>query len=182
MRRGSTEGFTLIELIVVIVIVAIVALTAAPQFLSFQSDARSSAIKGLSSALRTGSDFVHSKAVIERLDSGSTEMEINGKLIRLRGGYPRVAANCNRFTADLEYWVDLTLSATCLGSESEQADWHGVVSANQFHFFPQGYDDVSQNCFVTYTTASQRIDEDGDGDLEWVDTDSANIEYETSGC
>ncbi|WP_394243813.1 type II secretion system protein [Vibrio astriarenae] len=176
MTRNSMRGFTLIELLVVIVVLAILAVIAAPRFLNLQSDARSSIVQGLSAALRTGSDLVHAKAVIEGVDSGSDEIEIDGYLLSIRSGYPRVAANCERFTSDLRYWVDMQLKTTCSDTVQGEAEWYGEVSRNQFYFFPVGYDQLSQGCYIIYTTASERVNG------EWSDADSASIEYDTSGC
>jgi len=47
----NQKGFTLIELIIVIVVLGILAVTAAPQFINFSSDARTSTVKGLKGAM-----------------------------------------------------------------------------------------------------------------------------------
>ena len=51
MKRN---GFTLIELVVVIVILGILAAIAAPKFMDLQTDARISALNGLSGAIKSG--------------------------------------------------------------------------------------------------------------------------------
>ena len=48
----NQKGFTLIELIIVIVVLGILAVTAAPQFVDFSTDAKSSAVKGLKGSLQ----------------------------------------------------------------------------------------------------------------------------------
>ena len=48
----NQKGFTLIELIIVIVVLGILAVTAAPQFINFSSDARTSALKGMEGSIK----------------------------------------------------------------------------------------------------------------------------------
>ncbi|WP_051333531.1 prepilin-type N-terminal cleavage/methylation domain-containing protein [Aliagarivorans marinus] len=172
-----SKGFTLIELVIVVVVLGILAITAAPKFLSMQSDARSSSIEGLRAALASGATLVYSKAIIEGLASGNANLDVTGDGsgdISIRAGYPRVAASCNTFVNNLQYWVSLTIEASC--NANSNADWYGVVEANMFHFMPAGYTSINENCFVTYTTASEFVGG------SWIDTDSATIESVTTGC
>lgn len=175
IMKNTKHGFTLIELVIVIVILAIIAALSIPKFINLSGDAESAVVNGLKGALIEGSNLVHAKASIEKLDAGNQTMTLNGGDISLRAGYPRVAGNCNNFTNQLDYWLSINLDdAICTGSESE--DWYGVVQSNAFHFMPSGYESIAENCYVTYTTASERI-----GGV-WVDTDSATIFSDVSGC
>ena len=61
----NSKGFTLIEPIIVIVVLGILAVTAAPQFIDFSSDARTSAVKGLKGALQGASQTVYARASID---------------------------------------------------------------------------------------------------------------------
>ncbi|CAH0525724.1 pilus assembly FimT family protein [Vibrio hippocampi] len=177
MVNDKNRGFTLIEMIVVITILGILAVIAAPRFLNYSSDARASAVEGLKGALVSGASLVHAKSVIQDVDSGTDYVDFNDDGvddINVRSGYPRVAASCNNFVAELSVWLNMTIDASC--EQNADAEWYGVTEQNMFHFMPQGYTATSQNCYVTYTTASKN---EGNG---WEDTDSAEIVMDTSGC
>ena len=70
----NQKGFTLIELIIVIVVLGILAVTAAPQFIDFSSDARTSSVKGLKGALQGAAQTTYGLAAIEGelTNSGAT--------------------------------------------------------------------------------------------------------------
>lgn len=65
MKRN---GFTLIELVVVIVILGILAAIAAPKFMDLQTDARISAINGLSGAIKSAVNMSYAKSIIKGTD------------------------------------------------------------------------------------------------------------------
>lgn len=53
---GSTEGFTIVEVVVVSVIVAILAAVAIPVYLGFQNDARQNAVEQLAQTAAAAAD------------------------------------------------------------------------------------------------------------------------------
>jgi MSHA pilin protein MshA len=174
------RGYTLIELVVVIVILGILAVIAAPRFINLSSDARASTVVGLEAAMRSGAELVHAKAVIHGADEGSVDdfQVSDNQTLHIRSGYPRVANNCTNFLGELPVWLDFEVSATCFSGSDTDAQWEGEVNANQFYFYPRGFDSINDNCYVIYTTASVN---NNDG-LGWVDADSAIITSATNGC
>lgn len=83
------NGFTLIELVVVIVILGILAVTAAPKFLNLQDDAKVSAVKGLSGALKGAAGITYGKAAVagqEGLEVGN--ILVDGVSTAIKFGYP----------------------------------------------------------------------------------------------
>lgn len=130
------NGFTLIELVVVIVILGILAVTAAPKFLNLQDDAKVSAVKGLSGAMKGAAGITYGKAAVRGLEtSAAASMGIPGVsgAVSIVYGYPEEGAN------GIEKVVD--------GLETN--DWTKTVSgANTY-----GYSDF--DCFVKYTKAGK---------------------------
>jgi MSHA pilin protein MshA len=69
------SGFTLIELIIVIVILGVFAVTAAPRFIDISSDARIAELTALGGSIKSASNLVYAKAVIQGIEKqalGST--------------------------------------------------------------------------------------------------------------
>lgn len=86
----KSNGFTLIELIIVIVILGILAVIAAPKFIDISSDARIATIESLEASMRSASNLVNYKAIIENKTDCSTDptIESGGESITLRCGFP----------------------------------------------------------------------------------------------
>jgi MSHA pilin protein MshA len=86
----SSQGFTLIELVMVIVILGILAAFALPKFADFSTDARLAKLESLEGSMRSAASIVNSIAIIESKTDCSTDptVELEGKTITLRCGYP----------------------------------------------------------------------------------------------
>ena len=132
MKRNA--GFTLIELVIVIVVLGILAVTAAPKFLNLQSDARKSAIQGLSGAMNSAASIVYSKSVMNGYDvSGATNTVTSGNAsVAVVWGYPTSAG----------IWTALDLSSN---------DWTSGASGTSVVYWQTTAASVSSSCNVTYT-------------------------------
>ncbi|AWB68812.1 prepilin-type cleavage/methylation domain-containing protein [Saccharobesus litoralis] len=84
------QGFTLIELVIVIVILGILAVTAAPKFLDIQGDAQASTVQAVAGSMKTASDMIRAKALIEGVqNTASTDIDLdNGQDVDVAFGYP----------------------------------------------------------------------------------------------
>ncbi|QDE33159.1 type II secretion system protein [Shewanella polaris] len=85
----SSNGFTLIELVVVIIILAILAVVAASKFVNFRTDAIVSTMEGMETAMQSAATLTYSKAAIagdEKLET--TILDIGGVDVTLAYGYP----------------------------------------------------------------------------------------------
>ncbi|EOD78304.1 putative MSHA pilin protein MshA [Grimontia indica] len=59
------KGFTLIELLVVVIIMAVLAVTAAPKFVSFESQAKNGVLNEVKAAIQSAASMVNAKAILE---------------------------------------------------------------------------------------------------------------------
>ncbi|MBL4869347.1 MAG: prepilin-type N-terminal cleavage/methylation domain-containing protein [Robiginitomaculum sp.] len=122
------NGFTLIELIVVISILGILAAFAIPKFVSIETNARKSVLKGVSGSVRSAAALAHSLTIAEGNGiSSNTSVQIEGVNVQMRNGYPRASNNGIRRALNLS--PDIT--------------------GNGGNFIVQG-----NNCRVTYVNAA----------------------------
>jgi len=169
----NQKGFTLIELIIVIVVLGILAVTAAPQFINFSSDARTSTVKGLKGALQGASQTIYARAAIDN-ELGSTG-SVNG--VDTVYGYPAASQAGVVAAAQLE----AITSAAGAGTDTSQYDWTFTIEAGAtatdpdvIYISPIDIVDLpatldgSNNCFASYTEATE--------------TEGPAISVNSSGC
>ena len=148
----NQKGFTLIELIIVIVVLGILAVTAAPQFIDFSSDARSSTVKGLKGAINGASQTVNARAAVEG-ELGETGSLESG--ITLAWGYPDATASGiqDSLQIDTDDWTIIIGAGTAAADQPGD----GVVAFAPADFTITGYDfsdpsasTAGTRCVVTY--------------------------------
>ncbi|WP_440887742.1 prepilin-type N-terminal cleavage/methylation domain-containing protein [Vibrio sp. WZ-1] len=61
----GNRGFTLLELVVVVVVLALVSIATTPRILGLFSDSRVAKLREIEAIMKTGSDIVFTKAVVE---------------------------------------------------------------------------------------------------------------------
>lgn len=151
----NQKGFTLIELIIVIVVLGILAVTAAPQFINFSSDARTSTVKGLKGALQGAAQTVYARAAIDDdLDGTSaTTVDVNG--VATVNGYP-AATQAGIGTA-----ANLSAYDTESTDDFAGEDWVYTVDGTTIYIAPaESVDDTGTDltsagtCQVNYADAA----------------------------
>lgn len=154
----NQKGFTLIELIIVIVVLGILAVTAAPQFINFSSDARTSTVKGLKGAVQGAAQTVYARAAVDgKLDSTGTVNNVGTVY-----GYPAATDTDSNDLAEIAEAANL-----------DSSDWVAFIntSAGKVYFGPADFIELSstpaasdftdvdtatsgdQGCYVSYTNA-----------------------------
>ncbi|RUO45398.1 prepilin-type N-terminal cleavage/methylation domain-containing protein [Idiomarina aquatica] len=173
----NQKGFTLIELIIVIVVLGILAVTAAPQFINFSSDARTSTVNGLLGSAKAASEMVHGKALI---NSNDASVSIgNGNSVDVTNGYP-AATEAGIFAAlDVEGDWDNVVASGWSGNTN--------VSDDDLVIFPTDLDvtadgSTDAECYVVYRAA---VADDGSDDTAGTEDDfiaKPVITAVTNGC
>lgn len=141
----NQKGFTLIELIIVIVVLGILAVTAAPQFMNFSSDARTSTVQGLLGSTKAASEMVNAKFQITGDDPVTIDNE--GTEVDVVAGYP-IGAETGGITEALDISEDWTAV--------EATGAVGDVEVGDLLIYPTGITesgDATSECYVVYREA-----------------------------
>ncbi|MGM0525356.1 MAG: type II secretion system protein [Pseudomonadota bacterium] len=152
----NQKGFTLIELIIVIVVLGILAVTAAPQFIDFSSDARTSSVKGLKGALQGASQTTYGLAAIEGELTPTVGTLSND--VTVVSGYPTADVDGIIKAAGLSAWD----GTTATGYDGE--DWVYTEDGDSIYIAPAANVDTGSdvtlatgdNCQVEYEEAQNK--------------------------
>lgn len=158
----KSKGFTLIELVIAIVILGILAVVAAPRFLNLQKDSKVAVMETVAASMKAGLEMVHARAIVEGLDQGEQEIRINGVLIPLKDGYPRVngSDSFDSINEQVLAWLNVdAVSLTAAQRDPNAADLFTDKStpSNQIYiFFTSDLDKKGVNfeCQVMYQNIS----------------------------
>lgn len=158
----KNQGFTLIELIIVIVVLGILAVTAAPQFIDFSSDARTSSVKGLKGALQGAVQTTKGRASIDGFNAASGESLASG--VTLVYGYPAPtvdgiinAAGLSAYDGTAanfagQDWI-YTTGVTDIDNDGNDEDAIFIAPANNFNTDNDITLSQGDSCQVEYTSA-----------------------------
>ena len=125
----KSKGFSLIELVIIIVIIGIISVLAAPKFLNISRDARIALLKGVKSSLITASEFVHTRAIIQGIETNKdkTYIDAGDVKIKVETGYP--IAN---WMQSIRYLVTLNNIAFTTNKKTKcQAEWCGLGNQSE---------------------------------------------------
>lgn len=141
-----------------LVILAILALLAAPRFFNYQRDSKVAIMESVAATMQSGLKMVHARALVEGLENGEQEIAINGVMIPLRNGYPRVdgSDSFDEINQQVLAWLNLdAVSLTTAQKDPSVAEFFTDKSTPNNHiyiFFTSDLDAKSVNfqCQVRY--------------------------------
>ncbi|KPD21262.1 prepilin-type N-terminal cleavage/methylation domain-containing protein [Idiomarina abyssalis] len=153
----NQKGFTLIELIIVIVVLGILAVTAAPQFINFSGDARTSTVKGLKGAMQGATQTVYARAAIDDDLDGTSAAPVTVNGVATVNGYPAATQAGIVTAANLDATnVDPATTVT--------TDWAFFADSGTISIAPGDQvvdpttaavgDITDTNCYATYSDAA----------------------------
>lgn len=107
----SSEGFTMLEVIIVLVLLSTLTLVATSKFSDINKDAKASTLRSVAGALKASFQLIHTKALLEKRASGEQEITYNGVKISLFNGYPSIngRASFNLINNQLRALLDLDI-------------------------------------------------------------------------
>ncbi len=157
----NQKGFTLIELIIVIVVLGILAVTAAPQFIDFSGDARTSSVKGLKGAIQGASQTTYGRAAIDgqlaENDGSGDPLELDNG-VQLKYGYPLASRDgiVKAASIDDNDWTIFENGDSV--PDSGTAPSAGTIIISEANVDNDGTDfsniSSASGCFVAYTNAT----------------------------
>lgn len=127
MAYRTSNGFTLIELIVVIVILGVLAVSAAPKFVNLKSDALAADLYALKGSLKSAISMAHGKMLIHGIrETGSNDTSkdcsnadgkncilIGNTKIRYKNDYPDRAEVYKLIDSDIQIYSVYSSSTQC---------------------------------------------------------------------
>lgn len=125
-RVKSSDGFTLLELIIVILLLGILGAVAAPRLLGLSSDARTAVMHGLKGALKDAANLVYAQALLAGVEeSASASVIIDGVEVELAYGYPqsKLLPSNGYFEDDLVAWMGLDAAVYSDNDANNTTEW-----------------------------------------------------------
>lgn len=133
MDYRTSNGFTLIELIVVIVILGVLAVSAAPKFVNLKSDALAADLYALKGSLKSAISMAHGKMLIHGIrETGSNDTSkdcsnadgkncilIGNTKIRYKNDYPDRAEVYKLIDSDIQTYSVYSSSTQCQNLNEE---------------------------------------------------------------